>query len=98
MGRNIDSYSDERLLEIANMFKSELSYGQEICAPLDAILNVKEVTDENAKLALEQLKKLKGCQMHSSVLLSQVDEKLLKKLGINLTCEPRYQTKKLYHN
>ncbi len=61
-------------------------------------LSVCAVTDENAKLALEQLKKLKGCQMHSSVLLSQVDEKLLKKLGINLTCEPRYQTKKLYHN
>ncbi len=61
-------------------------------------LSVCAVSDENAKLALEQLKKLKGCQMHSSVLLSQVDEKLLKKLGINLTCEPRYQTKKLYHN
>lgn len=61
-------------------------------------LSVCAVTDENAKLALDQLKKLKGCQMHSSVLLSQVDEKLLKKLGINLTCEPRYQTKKLYHN
>ncbi len=61
-------------------------------------LSVCAVTDENAKLALEQLKKLKDCEMHSSVLLSQVDEKLLKKLGINLTCEPRYQTKKLFHN
>ncbi len=61
-------------------------------------LSVCAVTDKNARLALDQLKNLTGCEMHSSVLLSQVDEKLLKKLGINLTCEPRYQTKKLYHN
>lgn len=60
-------------------------------------LSVCAVTDKNARLALDQLKNLAGCEMHSSVLLSQVDEKLLKKLGINLTCEPRYQTKKLYH-
>ena len=60
-------------------------------------LSVCAVTDPNARLALDQLKKLFGCEMHSSVILSQVDEKLLKKLGINLTCEPAYQTKKLYH-
>lgn len=61
-------------------------------------LSVCAVTDKNARLALDQLKKLSGCEMHSSVLLSQVDEKLLKRLGINLTCEPCYQTKKLYHS
>jgi uncharacterized protein (UPF0371 family) len=61
-------------------------------------LSVCAVTDNNARIALDQLKNLKGCEMHSSVMLSQVDEKLLKKLGINLTCEPKYQTKKLYHS
>ncbi len=60
-------------------------------------LSVCAVTDPNARLALDQLKKLFGCEMHSTVILSQVDEKTLKKLGINLTCEPKYQTKKLYH-
>lgn len=60
-------------------------------------LSVCAVTDKNARSALDQLKNLSGCEMHSSVLLSQVDEKLLKRLGINLTCEPKYQTKKLYH-
>ena len=50
-----------------------------------------------AKLALEQLKKLKGCQAHSSVILSKVDEDVFKKLGIELTCEAEYQTNKLYH-
>lgn len=48
-------------------------------------------------LAMEQLPKLRGCEMHSTVILSQVDVNVIKKLGINLTCEPKYQTKKLYH-
>jgi uncharacterized protein (UPF0371 family) len=61
-------------------------------------LSVCAVTDPNARLALDQIKRLEGCEMHSSVILSQVDEKLLKKLGINLTCEPAYQTKKLFHS
>ena len=47
------------------------------------------VTDKNAKLAVEQLDKLKNCEMHSTVLLSHVDEKTLKTLGIHVTCEPK---------
>ncbi len=54
-------------------------------------------TSEVAARALAQLDKLAGCEAHSSVILSQVDTKTLKKLGVNLTCEPRYQAKKLYH-
>ena len=52
---------------------------------------------EKAALALEQLPKLRGAEAHSTVLLSRVDEKVFKKLGVNLTCEPQYQTKKLFH-
>jgi len=40
--------------------------------------------------------KLKDCEVHSSVILSEVDSTTLRKLGINLTCEPRYQTNKLF--
>jgi len=47
-------------------------------------------TDENAELAMEQLSKLRGCEVHSSVILSSVDEKVFKRLGANLTCEPVY--------
>ena len=54
-------------------------------------------TDENAELAMKQLEKLKTCEVHSSVILSSVDETVFGKLGVNLTCEPRYQTKKLFH-
>lgn len=45
--------------------------------------------NENAKLALQQLPKLKGCQVHSTVLLSNADSRTLKKLECNVTCEPR---------
>ena len=54
-------------------------------------------TDENTKLAMDQLDKLKDCEVHSSVILSNVDESTFKKLGVNLTCSPVYQTNKLFH-
>lgn len=54
-------------------------------------------TDPNAQVALEQLPKLKGLEAHTSVLLSDVDVKMFKKLGVNLTCEPIYEEKKIYH-
>ena len=60
-------------------------------------LAVAAATDETAALALAQLPKLRGAEAHSTVLLSRVDENVFKKLGVNLTCEPQYQTKKLYH-
>ena len=51
-----------------------------------------------ARLAMEQLPKLRGCQAHSTVLLSSVDEQVFKKLGILLTCEPKYeQEDRKYH-
>ena len=60
-------------------------------------LSIAAVTDENAAKALAELPKLAGLEAHSSVILSQVDEKFFKQLGINLTCEPHYETQKLYH-
>ena len=45
-------------------------------------------SDENCRKALEQLPKLNGCQVHSTVLLSEVDRKIFKKLGVGLTCDP----------
>ena len=54
-------------------------------------------TDENAARAMDQLGVLRDCEAHSSVILSPVDVSTFKKLGVNLTCEPVYQTKKLYH-
>ena len=50
-------------------------------------------TDEKAKLALEQLPKLSGCQLHTTVILSSVDINIFKKLGIELTNEAVYENK-----
>lgn len=60
-------------------------------------LSICAVTDELAARAMEKLSDIRGCEVHSSVILSQVDSDTFKKLGANLTCEPVYQTKKLYH-
>lgn len=54
-------------------------------------LAVSAVTNPTAKKVLEQLKNLKGSEFHSSVILSHVDESTLRKLGINVTCEPKRQ-------
>ena len=60
-------------------------------------LAISATTNPVAALAMEQLPKLKGCQAHVSVMLSNVDKNIYNKLGINLTNEPVYATKKLYH-
>lgn len=51
-------------------------------------LSVLSEQDNNCRRALEQLPKLRGCQMHATVILSEVDQKIFKKLGVQLTCEP----------
>ncbi len=51
-------------------------------------LSISAMNDRNAKIALEQLPKLKGCQVHTSVMLSEVDIKTFRKLGIDRTSEP----------
>ncbi|MBQ9080753.1 MAG: DUF1846 domain-containing protein [Clostridia bacterium] len=60
-------------------------------------LSICAVTDPTAARALAQLEGLRGGEAHSTVILSSVDAGVFKKLGVNLTCEPVYQTKKLYH-
>ena len=52
-------------------------------------LSISAANDPKARLALEQLPKLKGCEVHSTVMLSSVDERLFKKLGTHLTCSPQ---------
>ena len=60
-------------------------------------LSVCAATDEKAAKAMEQLKNLKGTEVHTTVILSSVDTNTFRKLGVNLTSQPHYQTKKLYH-
>ena len=54
-------------------------------------LSISAATDPTAEKAMEQLGKLRGCQVHSSVILAEVDEKVFKRLGVQLTCQPRFK-------
>lgn len=61
-------------------------------------LSTSAASDKNAELAMAQIKKLQGLEAHSSVLLSSVDEKIFKRLGIRLTCEAKYESENhIYH-
>lgn len=51
-------------------------------------LSVLSTHDENCRRALEQLPQLNGCQVHSTVMLGEVDHKIFKKLGVGLSCDP----------
>ena len=53
-------------------------------------LSICAATNPMAELAMQQLGKLRGCDIHSTVMLSSVDESTFKRLGVNLTCEPKY--------
>ena len=54
-------------------------------------LSITAATSPMAELAMEQLDRLKGCEVHSTVILSPADERTFKRLGIHLSCEPSYE-------
>ena len=60
-------------------------------------LAISATTNPLAKRALDQLSALRGCEAHSTVILSPVDSGTYSRLGLRLTCEPQYETNKLYH-
>ena len=60
-------------------------------------LSISAVTNPLAERVLKKLDDLRGCDAHFSVILSEEDEKLYKRLGIHVSCQPRYEVKKLYH-
>ncbi len=60
-------------------------------------LSASAAGDADASLALSQLPKLNGCEVHSTVILSSVDETMFRKLGMHLTCEPVYETNRIFH-
>ena len=61
-------------------------------------LSITAVNSESAKRALDVLPEIRNTEVHSTVILAQVDTDVFRKLGAKLTCEPKYQTKKLFHN
>lgn len=59
-------------------------------------LSVSAGTDENARVALDHLRDLRGCDVHTTTILGSVDETIFRNLGIQVTSEPQYQRKSLY--
>lgn len=60
-------------------------------------LSLSSNTDADAKKAMDAIPMLRGCEVHTSVLLSSVDENTFKKLGLHLTSEPRYEVNSKFH-
>ncbi len=81
----------QSLIEPIQKTKTEYLGGKNPRLHTDEVLvalSVLSPHDDNCRKALEQLPKLRGCQVHSTVLLSEVDRKIFKKLGCGLTCDP----------
>ena len=95
----IDLISPEILEPITNLKVRTLGSKNPRLHPNELLiaLSICAVSDPVAACAQEQLANLRNCEMHSSVILSENDEHTLKKLGIRLTCEPVYESKRLYH-
>ena len=95
----IDLISPEILEPITNLKVKTLGSKNPRLHPNELLiaLSICAVTDPIAAKAQEQLPQLRRCEMHSSVILSENDENTMKKLGIHLTCEPSYESKRLYH-
>ena len=60
-------------------------------------LSVSAAGNPLAAQAVAQLPKLKGLEAHTTVILSAVDVNVFRRLGVNLTCDPAYQSRKLFH-
>ncbi|MDR0790974.1 MAG: DUF1846 domain-containing protein [Methanomassiliicoccaceae archaeon] len=60
-------------------------------------LSVSAAMSPVADVAFKMLPELRGCEVHSSVILASIDEYVFRQLGANVTCEPQYQTANLYH-
>ncbi len=96
----VDLIAPENIAPIQKL-KTEFLGSQNPLLHTDEILialSASAAKDENARLALEELPKLQGCDAHSSVILSSVDESIFKRLGIQMTSEPVYaEEQRLYH-
>ena len=81
----------ENMIEPIQKTKVGLLHGNNPRLHTDEVLvalSMLSITDENCRKALDQLPKLNGCQVHCTVMLSEVDRKIFKKLGVGLTCDP----------
>jgi len=68
------------------------------CEEILIALSICAATNPMAQVAMEKLSELRGCQAHSTTILSIHDEEIFRKLGIDITCDPQYSTENLFYN
>ena len=68
------------------------------CENVLIALSICAATNPTAKVAMDKLVMLKGCQAHSTTIVSTNDEQTFRKLGIDITCDAEYATENLYYN
>ncbi|MGL4672985.1 DUF1846 domain-containing protein [Cetobacterium sp.] len=68
------------------------------CEEMLIALTISAATNPMAQAALDQLPTLKGAQLHSTTILGKGDEQTLRKLGVDVTCDPVFPTENLYYN
>ena len=67
------------------------------CEDVLIALSICAATNPTAKVAMDKLPMLKGCQAHSTTIISTSDEQTFRKLGIDITCDAEYPTESLYY-
>ncbi len=81
----------QEMIEPIQKMKVSLLHGKNPRLHTDEVLvalSLLSLQDDNCRKALEMLTQLDGCQVHSTVMLSEVDQKIFRKLGVGLTCDP----------
>ena len=82
------------------MLKEKILRDRNPLLSLEEVLNALSIcaaTDPSAEKCLSKLHDLRGCEAHSSHMLSKADEGALKKLGVNITCSPEFPSEDLYY-
>jgi len=100
MGDDFDVIKDEVLMPIVGLRTKYLGSKSSVLTLDDVLvaLAISSSTNLKAKKAIEGLEKLEGCEAHCTYMLSQAEEQTLKKLKINITCEPHFLNNNLFND
>ena len=100
LGDDFDIITDDVLLPIVE-YRTKVLKSHTSVLTLDDVmvaLSICTRNNEKAKQAMQQITKLKGCDAHCTYILPTSEEQTLKKLGINITCEPVFLNSNLFEN
>lgn len=97
---NVEIISADVLKPILKLRKEVLGYKSSVICLDDILvaLSICASVDKNAEKAFKELKNLEGCDAHSTYILPQQEETTLKRLKINITSEPVYNSSDLFNS